>query len=105
MKAIHEGFHQKYAALARHLHHLLALLARDRHWLLAQDVFASLQCPNSPCTMQAVWKRDVDRLNLGVRDDRFIRVIYTYIGGESIEIGGMATITTTDRNQFTIGGG
>jgi hypothetical protein len=73
--AVHEGFHEEDAVLARGLGHDHGFGVVQRERLFAKDVLAGPRRLDAPLGMRGVRRADVDGVDLGVGEERLIAAI------------------------------
>ena len=74
MQPVHEGFAEEGAGLARRMDHRVGLEGGQPHRLLAEHVLAGLRRLDRPFGMARMRRRDIDRIDLRVLQQRLIPV-------------------------------
>ena len=75
VRAVHEGFDEHLARLARRVEHLLALRSGQGEGLFAQNVLAGAQGFDGPLVMQRVGQGVVDGIDGGVGQQRVVAAV------------------------------
>ena len=72
MQAIHEGFAEEGASLARSVDHRVGLEGGEAHRLFAKNVLAGFRCLDRPFGMARMRRGDVDRIDLRISNQRLV---------------------------------
>ena len=72
MMPVHEAFHQHEPVAPRELEDRLDLAGATRERLLAENVLSRLERKRRPLNVERVRQRDVDRVDLVVREQRVV---------------------------------
>ena len=103
MVAIVKGLEEHETGLVGDLRHLCRLVRIGRHGLFAEHMLAGLQYPDRPLGVQTVGQRIVDGVDLGIGQQRFVRVVDMRDAVLACKCGSPVTISRGDGDDLDVG--
>lgn len=75
METVHERLHQLHPGLLRGRRHLEAVSRIEGERLFAENMLSRSDCVDHPIPMQAVREWDIERVDIGVVNQVFVRAV------------------------------